>query len=193
MGSTDRETAFEATSVIKSDQIGLQRRHAVKNLEVQDRDDPSGGHPAAREHPRQRGRGRPVSGKGRPIADGENQRKKRPEPKTNYALYIHKVLKQVHPDCKISNKAMSTMHSFCVDMFERLAAEARKLHKRSGRKELMARDSQAPSAGRAFETRHLRGHKVGHQIHGYLRKGLGDRRHFFYLLRSDGCNLMFSK
>merc|ERR1712066_487190 len=148
---TDRETAFEATSVIKSNQIGLQHRHAVKNLEVQDRDDPSGGHPAAREHPRhrdagvskKRGRGRPVSGKGRPIADGDNQRKKkRPEHKTNYALYIHKVLKQVHPDCKISNKAMSTMHSFCVDMFERLAAEACKLHKRSGRKELMARDIQ---------------------------------------------------
>ena len=91
---------------------------------------------------KKRGRGRPVSGKGRPIADGDNQRKKRPEPKTNYALYIHKVLKQVHPDCKISNKAMSTMHSFCVDMFERLAAEASKLQKRSGRKELMARDIQ---------------------------------------------------
>jgi len=34
--------------------------------------------------------------------------------------YIYKVLKQVHPDTGISNKAMSIMNSFVNDIFERL-------------------------------------------------------------------------
>merc|ERR1712066_797802 len=46
---------------------------------------------------KKRGRGHPVSGKRPPVADGEQKRKKkRPEPKTNYARPLHKVLKQVH-------------------------------------------------------------------------------------------------
>merc|ERR1712032_276977 len=40
---------------------------------------------------------------------------------------IYQVLKQVHPDCKISSKGMSIMNSFCNEMFEKLAAEASRL------------------------------------------------------------------
>jgi hypothetical protein len=36
-----------------------------------------------------------------------------------YAIYIYKVLKQVHPDTGISSKAMSIMNSFVNDVFER--------------------------------------------------------------------------
>lgn len=41
-----------------------------------------------------------------------------------WSLYIFKVLKQVHSDTGISNKAMAIMNSFINDIFERLAAEA---------------------------------------------------------------------
>ena len=41
-----------------------------------------------------------------------------------WSLYIFKVLKQVHSDTGISNKAMNIMNSFINDLFDRLAAEA---------------------------------------------------------------------
>uniref|UniRef100_A0A6E8W5H1 Histone domain-containing protein n=1 Tax=Anopheles coluzzii TaxID=1518534 RepID=A0A6E8W5H1_ANOCL len=46
---------------------------------------------------------------------------------SSYAIYIYKVLKQVHPDTGISSKAMSIMNSFVNDIFERIAAEASRL------------------------------------------------------------------
>ena len=42
--------------------------------------------------------------------------------KESYAIYIYKVLRQVHPDTGISSKAMSIMNSFVNDIFERIAA-----------------------------------------------------------------------
>ena len=42
----------------------------------------------------------------------------------SYKLYIFKVLKQVHSDTGISNKAMNIMNSFINDVFDRLATEA---------------------------------------------------------------------
>ena len=41
----------------------------------------------------------------------------------SYAIYIYKVLKQVHPDTNISSKAMSIVNSFVNDLFERIANE----------------------------------------------------------------------
>ena len=41
-----------------------------------------------------------------------------------WSLYIFKVLKQVHSDTGISNKAMNIMNSFINDVFDRLASEA---------------------------------------------------------------------
>ncbi|KAI8117360.1 Histone H2B.1/H2B.2 [Lucilia cuprina] len=41
--------------------------------------------------------------------------------KESYAIYIYKVLKQVHPDTGISSKAMSIMNSFVNDIFDRIA------------------------------------------------------------------------
>ncbi|GBP94787.1 Histone H2B [Eumeta japonica] len=54
-------------------------------------------------------------------------RKKKHKRKESYAIYIYKVLKQVHPDTGISSKAMSIMNSFVNDIFERIAAEASRL------------------------------------------------------------------
>ena len=47
--------------------------------------------------------------------------------KESYAIYIYKVLKQVHPDTGVSSKAMSIMNSFVNDLFERIAAESSRL------------------------------------------------------------------
>ncbi|CAH3187206.1 unnamed protein product [Porites lobata] len=45
----------------------------------------------------------------------------------SYAIYIYKVLKQVHPDTGISSKAMGIMNSFVNDIFERIATESSRL------------------------------------------------------------------
>ncbi|XP_067027146.1 histone H2B-like [Acropora muricata] len=47
--------------------------------------------------------------------------------KESYAIYIYKVLKQVHPDTGISSKAMGIMNSFVNDIFERIAVESSRL------------------------------------------------------------------
>ena len=60
----------------------------------------------------------------RAAGDKKGRKKKRKE---SYAIYIYKVLKQVHPDTGISSKAMSIMNSFVNDIFERIAAESSRL------------------------------------------------------------------
>mmetsp|Transcript_7453 Transcript_7453/g.8568 ORF Transcript_7453/g.8568 Transcript_7453/m.8568 type:complete len:118 (-) Transcript_7453:98-451(-) len=73
-------------------------------------------------------------------ADSKKKRsKKRVE---TYSSYIYKVLKQVHPDTGISKKSMSIMNSFINDVFEKLATEAGKLGKYSGRQTLSSREVQ---------------------------------------------------
>ncbi len=44
-----------------------------------------------------------------------------------FSIFIHRILKQVHPDCNMSKSSMSIMNSFVNDMFERFTAEAAKL------------------------------------------------------------------
>lgn len=56
--------------------------------------------------------------------------------------YLHKVLKQVHPELGISSKAMDVMQSFMVDSFERLAEEAGRLTVHTGHKTLTSREMQ---------------------------------------------------
>ena len=62
--------------------------------------------------------------------------------KESYALYIYKVLKQVHPDTGISSKAMSIMNSFVNDIFERIAAEASRLAHYNKRSTITSREIQ---------------------------------------------------
>ncbi|RKO89260.1 histone-fold-containing protein, partial [Blyttiomyces helicus] len=62
--------------------------------------------------------------------------------KETYSSYIYKVLKQVHPDTGISNKAMSIMNSFVNDIFERIAGEASKLASYSKRSTISSREIQ---------------------------------------------------
>ena len=64
-------------------------------------------------------------------SDKKGGRKKKR--KESYAIYIYKVLKQVHPDTGVSSKAMSIMNSFVNDIFERIVAESSRLAPLPGR------------------------------------------------------------
>ncbi|GBP92426.1 Histone H2B.3 [Eumeta japonica] len=68
--------------------------------------------------------------------------KKKHKRKESYAIYIYKVLKQVHPDTGISSKAMSIMNSFVNDIFERIAAEASRLAHYNKRSTITSREVQ---------------------------------------------------
>ena len=71
--------------------------------------------------------------------DGKKRHKKRRE---SYAIYIYKVLKQVHPDTGVSSKAMSIMNSFVNDLFERIANEASRLAHYNKRSTISSREIQ---------------------------------------------------
>ncbi|PQE14519.1 Histone H2B protein [Rutstroemia sp. NJR-2017a WRK4] len=72
-------------------------------------------------------------------ADGKKKRKVRKE---TYSSYIYKVLKQVHPDTGISNRAMSILNSFVNDIFERVATEASKLAAYNKKSTISSREIQ---------------------------------------------------
>ena len=74
------------------------------------------------------------------VAKGEGKRRKKR--KETYAIYIYKVLKQVHPDTGISSKAMSIMNSFVNDIFERIANEASRLANHNGKSTISSREIQ---------------------------------------------------
>ena len=76
------------------------------------------------------------------AARAAGDKKKRKKRKESYAIYIYKVLKQVHPDTGISSKAMSIMNSFVNDIFERIAAEASRLAHYNKRTTITSREIQ---------------------------------------------------
>ena len=68
--------------------------------------------------------------------------KKRRSPET-YKNYISKVLKQVHPQTRISKKGVAIVNSFVCDTFERVAVEASKLCRMSKRVTMGSREVQS--------------------------------------------------
>ena len=79
----------------------------------------------------------PVKSKGGKSKSGRGKKRKE-----SYAIYIYKVLKQVHPDTGVSSKAMSIMNSFVNDPFERIAAEASRLAHYNKRSTITSREIQ---------------------------------------------------
>merc|ERR1711862_376708 len=77
-------------------------------------------------------------GPGRP-AGMKRGHKRRVE---SFAVYIYRVLKQVHPEVGISKKSMSIMNSFINDVFERIAGEASRLVRYNKRQTLSSREVQ---------------------------------------------------
>ncbi|XP_059811092.1 histone H2B-like isoform X2 [Hypanus sabinus] len=76
----------------------------------------------------------------KPASKSGKRRKK--SRKESYAIYIYKVMKQVHPDTGISSKAMSIMNSFVNDIFERIAGEASRLAHYNKRSTISSREIQ---------------------------------------------------
>src|SRR5271155_1445071 len=76
---------------------------------------------------------------GKVAAKGVIRKKFRKE---SYSSYVYKVLKQVHPDTGISNKAMSILNSFVNDIFERVAGEASKLASYNKKSTISSREIQ---------------------------------------------------
>ena len=92
--------------------------------------------------PKTSGKAAKAAGKAtKAIAKGD-KKKKNKKRKESYAIYIYKVLKQVHPDTGVSSKAMSIMNSFVNDLFERIAAEASKLAHYNKRSTITSREIQ---------------------------------------------------
>jgi len=83
-----------------------------------------------------------TSKKTAPSADSGDKKKRKKTRKETYSSYIYKVLKQVHPDTGISNKAMAILNSFVNDIFERIATEASKLASYSKKSTISSREIQ---------------------------------------------------
>jgi len=92
--------------------------------------------------PKTSGKAAVKSGKAAKAVSKGDKKKKKGKRKESYAIYIYKVLKQVHPDTGVSSKAMSIMNSFVNDLFERIAAEASKLAHYNKRSTITSREIQ---------------------------------------------------
>merc|ERR1711911_294485 len=93
--------------------------------------------------PETSGKGAKKAGRPPGATKGEKgEKKKSKKRKESYAIYIYKVLKQVHPDTGVSSKAMSIMNSFFNDIFERIAAEASRLAHYNKRSTITSREIQ---------------------------------------------------
>ncbi|GAA5878941.1 hypothetical protein JCM16303_007238 [Sporobolomyces ruberrimus] len=77
-----------------------------------------------------------------PVAGDKDKKKKKKKRVETYSSYIYKVLKQVHPDIGISNKAMNILNSFVNDIFERLATDAGKLASYAKKSTISSREIQ---------------------------------------------------
>ena len=92
--------------------------------------------------PKTSGKAAAKSGKAAKAISKGDKKKKKGKRKESYAIYIYKVLKQVHPDTGVSSKAMSIMNSFVNDLFERIAAEASRLAHYNKRSTITSREIQ---------------------------------------------------
>lgn len=81
------------------------------------------------------------AGKKTAAATGDKKKRSKTRKET-YSSYIYKVLKQVHPDTGISNRAMSILNSFVNDIFERVATEASKLAAYNKKSTISSREIQ---------------------------------------------------
>ncbi|XP_065584491.1 histone H2B-like [Artemia franciscana] len=91
--------------------------------------------------PKTSGKAAKKAGKAQKNISKTDKKRKRKR-KESYAIYIYKVLKQVHPDTGVSSKAMSIMNSFVNDIFERIAAEASRLAHYNKRSTITSREVQ---------------------------------------------------
>nr|ACO12433.1 Histone H2B [Lepeophtheirus salmonis] len=92
--------------------------------------------------PKITGKAAKKAGKAQKVITKTDGKKRSHKRKESYAIYIYKVLKQVHPDTGVSSKAMSIMNSFVNDIFERIAAESSRLAHYNKRSTITSREIQ---------------------------------------------------
>ena len=68
------------------------------------------------------------------------ENKKRRKNKESFNSYIFKVLKQVHPNTRISKKGITIVNNFVTDTFDRIAQEASRLVRMNKTATLSSRD-----------------------------------------------------
>ena len=85
----------------------------------------------------------PGKSSAKPVVAKKNPSVKRTKKRVeSFAVYIYRVLKQVHPETGISKRSMSIMNSFIYDIFEKIATESSKLVKYSKKHTLSSREVQ---------------------------------------------------
>lgn len=87
--------------------------------------------------------------------------KKKKKSFDTYNRYLFSVLKQVHPELRISTKAMSIMNSFVTDIFERIASEASRLVTKGVSKGTTLTSREIQTATRLVLPGELAKHAVG--------------------------------
>ena len=75
------------------------------------------------------------------MPKGEKKMKKRSV--RSFNSYIFKVMKQVHPETRISKKGIAIINNFVTDTFEKVALEASKLCRIHKRGTISSRDVQS--------------------------------------------------
>ncbi|KAF6023805.1 hypothetical protein EB796_017907 [Bugula neritina] len=101
-------------------------------------------------------KGAKKAGKAKAARTGDKKRRR--NRKESYAIYIYKILSQVHPDTGVSSSAMSIMDSFMNDIFTKFAGEASKLSQYSKKPTMTSREVQ--TAVRLVLTGELSKHAV---------------------------------
>merc|ERR550537_1286398 len=84
-----------------------------------------------------------MAAKGKSSASKQTKRVHKKRKFASYAIYIYKVLKNIHPEVGMSKKAMNVMNGFVNDLFERLALEASKLARYHGKVTLSSNSIQS--------------------------------------------------
>uniref|UniRef100_A0A1I8BKU3 Histone domain-containing protein n=1 Tax=Meloidogyne hapla TaxID=6305 RepID=A0A1I8BKU3_MELHA len=80
----------------------------------------------------------------RSVGSGGSAKLRKRKPKRTFKLHIYRVLKDVHHgEIRISKRGMDVMNSYCMDLFERIAAEAGELSKINKKQTLSLRDMQS--------------------------------------------------
>jgi histone H2B len=78
------------------------------------------------------------------LGGGAGDKKRRRKPRTdNFNVYIHKVLKQVQPQMRISKKSMNVMNGLLMDTLNRLAAVGGEMAKKDHKETLTDKDIQS--------------------------------------------------
>jgi histone H2B len=75
-----------------------------------------------------------------------------------FSMYLYKVLKQIHPECEVSSKAMRILNTFINNIFERLIEEAREVARENGSSTISSREIQ--TAVRALLPEELAKHAI---------------------------------